>query len=152
MAHRGRLYPLSSHRVINADAPYPYWAARRYHISTPAASGGLLAAYFPTSCDVEEKDVFPHEQVQFTGVHVVDPFINIQFDMRIGWDNTNVAKRYYVVGMKFVSIPFTSTLGFWFGRALNDSRIDIAQVGPFNTNSVINITFALDCLVEAIGY
>jgi hypothetical protein len=41
MAHKGKLYPLSPHRFINADVDYPLWAGNTYECFLPTAGGAL---------------------------------------------------------------------------------------------------------------
>lgn len=110
--HRGRYYPLSPLRAINANQPYPRWLAAAYQLDFPPATG-LYSGDWPRSYVVVGfQPGTPPWQVTHFSTWNDPPHLSYDIYLQAKYDN---ALEQVLLELKLVKTSNQHLLATWTG-------------------------------------
>lgn len=131
MAHRGRAYPLSPNRGMNADARYPRWCPARYDFFLPPATG-TFAIDLSQIIVRSDTDVWTLNGCIYRANFAPRPDVAAYIlTVAVGWDNDDTAHpRLFRAGLDLVLPvgPIVTTIAQWSVRYEPDRRLDQASL------------------------
>lgn len=117
MAHKGRAYPLTKHRGLTADAPYPLWAAEGYEVAYPLGATGSFAATVNGRIVRCEHPVIAFGYLYYETHSPLFPGASeLVTQLRIGWTNSEPNLRLWQVVLTYRIIfpaPSLQVLATW---------------------------------------
>lgn len=128
MAHRGRLYPLHSTRVWNAEAFYPFWAPRKIDITLPTALG-TYSTHLANLTFFHVGANHTLDGLRYQAVTTIVPMLtDVTVNLLMSWQNIALDRRLFDCWLDAHHYPLGLPPVFWEMARWRENQSDVSPL------------------------